>query len=90
MWRKRHAKDSAPPPSSYSLSRSRAQFRFFPRPASLASLVVCLTLAVEVNLNKLLKDSGYGRVEIVIKVAWWGIRLTRLNLVTRNLSEFSC
>ena len=65
IWRKRHAKDSPPP---YSLARSGARFRVFPRLASLASLVVGLTLAVEVTLNKLLKDRRYGRVEIVIKV----------------------
>ena len=56
------ARKRLPPPPT------RARFRVFPRLASLASFVVCLTLAVEVTLNKLLKDSGYGSVEIVIKV----------------------
>ena len=49
-------------------ARSRAYFRVLSRLASLASLVVGLTFAVEVTLNKLLKDRGYWRVEIVIKV----------------------
>lgn len=48
--------------------RSRAHFRVFSRLALLASLVVGLTFTVEVTLNKLLKDRGYWRVEIVIKV----------------------
>ena len=78
-------KTTPPPPATSQPARARV----FSWLASLASLVAGITSAVEITLSKLLKHRRVWERRDCDQ-GWWSIRLTRLNLVTRNLSEVSC